>query len=155
MPATRFRVNGREAEVTSDPSTPLIYVLRNELGLKGAKIGCAKEQCGACAVLVDGRATLSCDAPIGQFANCEIETPETENSAVVDRVRRAFVEAGAAQCGYCIPGMVMAIAGLVTSSAPHGDEDIRAALQRHLCRCGTHARIMEAARAVVKSEGLT
>ena len=154
MSAVRFRVNGRQVEVTSDPATPLVYVLRNELGLKGTKLGCAKEQCGACAVLVDGRAVLSCNAPVGQFQDRAIETAETENSAVVNQVRRAFVEAGAAQCGYCIPGMVIAVAALMQAK-PRGDADIRAALQPHLCRCGTHMRVLEAARALIKAERRT
>jgi isoquinoline 1-oxidoreductase len=136
--------------VDVDHSTPLVYVLRNQLGLIGAKIGCAREQCGACAVIVDDKKVLSCNAPVGQFADRRIQTPETTDDPIVDEVRKAFVEAGAAQCGYCIPGMVMAAAALLKSK-PHPDEaEIRTGLQQHLCRCGTQIRVLNAVRHLAK-----
>lgn len=150
MKALALRVNGIESEIAADPSTPLAYVIRNELGLTGTKIGCAKEQCGACAVLVDGMKVLSCNVPVAQFEGRNVETVETDRSPVIDRVRKAFVDAGAAQCGYCIPGMVMAIASLLNAKPRGDDADIRAALQQHLCRCGTHTRVMAAARQLTR-----
>jgi aerobic-type carbon monoxide dehydrogenase small subunit (CoxS/CutS family) len=150
----RFSVNGRQVEVKSAHDTPLIYVLRNELGLTGAKIGCAREQCGACAVIVDDKKILSCNAPVGQFAGSRIQTPETTDDAVVDKVRKAFVESGAAQCGYCIPGMVMASAALLISTPQPDDQEIRSALKDHLCRCGTQTRVLKAVRGLA-SDGAT
>lgn len=148
-----LRVNGREHEIRADPATPLVYVLRNELGLTGTKLGCGLEQCGACAVLVDGKSLLTCSVPVAQFAGRDIRTIETRDDAVLERVKTAFVDAGAAQCGYCIPGTVIAVAALLKRS-PHPDEiELRAALEPHLCRCGTHARILAAARKL-SSEGI-
>ena len=128
-------VNGQARTCVSDPATPLLYVLRNEFGLTGAKFGCGLEQCGACAVLVNGRSVLSCAAPLGQFAGCDITTVEAEDHPILAAVRLAFVEAGAAQCGYCIPGMVIAIAGLLMAAPDPTEDEIRGALQPHLCRC--------------------
>jgi nicotinate dehydrogenase subunit A len=150
MSALTLNVNGADRTIASDPATPLAYVLRNELGLTGTKIGCAKEQCGACAVLVDGVKVLSCHAPAGQFEGRLIETVESERSSILAKVRAAFVDAGAAQCGYCIPGMVIAIASLLNTKSGGDDAEIRAALQQHLCRCGTHRRVMTAARRLTR-----
>lgn len=147
-----LRVNGVAHDIRSDASTPLVYVLRDELGLTGTKLGCGLEQCGACAVLVDGVSTLSCNAPVGQFAGREIETVEAAGNPLLDRVRAAFVEAGAAQCGYCIPGMVIAATGLLRSRAAPDEAAIRAALQPHLCRCGTHVRVLRAVRALAAED---
>jgi aerobic-type carbon monoxide dehydrogenase small subunit (CoxS/CutS family) len=147
METLRLRVNGREHAVRADATTPLLYVLRNELGLTGAKFGCGLEQCGACAVLVDGRAMLTCNAPAGQFAGRDVRTIEA-NDPLLERVKTAFVAEGAAQCGYCIPGMVIAIAGLLGQAERPTEAEIRAALTPHLCRCGTQSRILAAARRV-------
>ena len=152
MNTLTLRVNGRYHEVRSDAATPLLYALRNELGLTGAKFGCGLEQCGACAVLVDGKSVLSCSAPVGQFAGRDIRTIEAEDEPVLDRVKAAFVAAGAAQCGYCIPGMVIAVTGLLKQSARPAESEIREALRPHLCRCGTHARVLAAVRRLA-SEG--
>ena len=145
-----LRVNGRDVEIRTVESTPLVYVLRNELGLTGTKVGCALEQCGACAVLVDGRSTLTCNAPAGQFAGREIVTIEATHHGRLQAVKAAFVDAGAAQCGYCIPGMVIAIAGLLERVPQPTEGNIREALRPHLCRCGTHARVLEAARSLAR-----
>ncbi|MFO1302150.1 MAG: 2Fe-2S iron-sulfur cluster-binding protein [Burkholderiales bacterium] len=145
MENVKLRVNGRDHELRVDAAMPLLYVLRNELGLTGAKFGCGLEQCGACAVLVDGRSVLSCNAPVGQFAGCDIRTIEGDSPALA-RVKAAFVAAGAAQCGYCIPGMVVAIAALLERVRAPTEDDLREALTPHLCRCGTHSRILAAAR---------
>jgi len=143
-----LRVNGVARDIRSDASTPLVYVLRNELGLIGTKLGCGLEQCGACAVLVDGVSTLSCNAPVGQFAGRAIETAEAAGNPTLKRVREEFVEAGAAQCGYCIPGMVIAATALLRATPSPDERAIRAALQPHLCRCGTQVRVLRALRAL-------
>ena len=148
MKPIALTVNGHSIEVRAREATPLVYVLRNELGLTGVKLGCGLEQCGACAVLVDGKSTLSCNAPVGQFAGCAITTIEATHDTRLDAVKAAFVAAGAAQCGYCIPGMVIAMAGLLERNAHPAENEIRAALRPHLCRCGTHARVLAAARAL-------
>lgn len=147
-----IRVNGVTRQIASDTSTPLAYVLRNELGLTGTKLGCGLEQCGACAVLVDGISTLSCNAPVGQFSGRNIETAETSANPTLTRVQAAFVRAGAAQCGYCIPGMTIAAAALLSANPRPDEGAIRGALQPHLCRCGTHVRVLRALRAL-SSEG--
>lgn len=153
MSGLSLRVNGRVHDIAADPATPLVYVLRNELGLTGTKLGCGLEQCGACAVLVDGVATLCCDAPAGQFAGRDIVTVEAAGDALIGAVAEAFVAAGAAQCGYCIPGMVIAAAGLLRAD-PHPDEAaIREALRPHLCRCGTHGRVLRAVAALAARDG--
>jgi nicotinate dehydrogenase subunit A len=149
---TTLRVTGRDVEIRTAESTPLVYVLRNELGLTGTKIGCALEQCGACAVLVDGRSTLTCNAPAGQFAGRDIVTIEATDHVRLQAVKDAFIHAGAAQCGYCIPGMVIAVAGLLERNAQPTEAEIREALRPHLCRCGTHARVLEAARALARRQ---
>jgi len=151
---TTLRVNGLEHEIVSDDATPLIYVLRNELGLTGTKLGCGLEQCGACAVLVDGASTLSCSAPVGQFAGRHIETPETDGNAILQQVRAAFVEASAAQCGYCVPGMAIAGAALLSAQPRPDEAAIRAALQPHLCRCGTHVRVLRALRGLAAEQAV-
>jgi len=141
-----LRVNGEEATVRVDPATPLLFVLRNSLGLTGAKLGCGLEQCGACAVLVDGKKALSCNAPVAQFTGKNIVTPESANDNMLEIVRSAFLEAGAAQCGYCIPGMVIAAAALLHATKHPDDGEIRDALQQHLCRCGSQQRVFQAVK---------
>jgi isoquinoline 1-oxidoreductase alpha subunit/nicotinate dehydrogenase subunit A len=143
----RLEVNGVWREVEVDPSTPLVFGLRNTLGLTGTKLGCGLEQCGACAVLVDGVAKLSCVEPVGAFAGCSIRTAEGLGDEPATRaVQAAFVEAGAAQCGYCIPGMTVAVAALLAREARLDEAAIREALVPHLCRCGTHSRVLAAVR---------
>jgi nicotinate dehydrogenase subunit A len=142
-----LRVNGSEHEVRAAPETPLLFVLRNDLGLRAAKLGCGLEQCGACAVLVDGEATPSCHAPVASFVGRTITTPEGIGTpADPDPVQAAFATEGAAQCGYCIPGMVVAARALLDRVAAPSDAEIREALDGHLCRCGTHPRILRAVR---------
>ncbi|MGF7158784.1 aerobic-type carbon monoxide dehydrogenase small subunit (CoxS/CutS family) [Rhodoligotrophos appendicifer] len=141
-----LRVNGEEATVRVDPATPLLFVLRNSLGLTGAKLGCGLEQCGACAVLVDGKKALSCNAPVAQFTGKNIVTPESADDNMLEIVRNAFLEAGAAQCGYCIPGMVIAAAALLHATKHPDDGEIRDALQQHLCRCGSQQRVFQAVK---------
>ncbi len=140
-----LRINGRERQVHSDEDTPLLFVLRDELKLKGAKFGCGLEQCGACAVLVDGEAVYSCVTPVASFIGKEITTPEgiggTEAGA---RVQAAFVKASAAQCGYCTAGLVVAATALLMRSPSPDREAVKAALSPHICRCGSHPRVLRA-----------
>jgi nicotinate dehydrogenase subunit A len=142
-----LRVNGELREVDVDPSTPLLWVLRDQLGLTGAKYGCGLEQCGACAVLCDRRAVLSCATPLSAFAGRAITTVEgLAANGELDPVQRAFVAEQAAQCGYCVPGIVIAVKALLDEKPAPSESEIRAALSKHLCRCGTHARMLRAVR---------
>jgi len=138
-----LRINGVAREIASDPETPLIHVLRDELGLKGTKLGCGLEQCGACAVLADGEPVMSCVTPAAAFAGRDIVTIEGVAALPAGaRVQAAFVQAAAAQCGYCTPGLVVAVTALLSRSARPGRDAIRAALTPHLCRCGSHPRVL-------------
>jgi nicotinate dehydrogenase subunit A len=140
-------VNGREREVDAAPETPLLQVLRNQLGLTAAKLGCGLEQCGACVVLADGEPVPSCRTPVAEFRDRAITTPEGIGTAAdPDPLQRAFVAEGAAQCGYCIPGMVVAARALLDRVPQPSEAEIRAALDGHLCRCGTQPRILRAVR---------
>ena len=132
---------------SADPQTPLLYVLRDDLQLNGAKYGCGLGQCGACTVLVDGEAVFSCITPILVLEGSEIVT--LEGLGTIDNpgpVQAAFIEEQAAQCGYCIPGMIMRAQALLQKNAAPTEEEIRAALSPNLCRCGTHMRILAAVR---------
>lgn len=141
----KLNINGAEREVRADPDTPLLFVLREELKLKGAKLGCGLEQCGACHVLADGVSVPSCVAPAGSFEGKKIVTVEgLSESEIGRRVQAAFVKAGAAQCGYCTAGLVIGATALLTEM-PHPDrEAAKAALNPHLCRCGAHPRVLKA-----------
>jgi nicotinate dehydrogenase subunit A len=142
---TALDVNGRVHEVDADPDTPLLYVLRNDLALNGAKFGCGLGQCGACTVLVDGKAMFSCITPISALGGRRIRT--VEGLGTIERpgpMQRAFIEEQAAQCGYCIPGMMMRAQALLESNSVPTEADIRKALEPNLCRCGTHMRILRA-----------
>jgi aerobic-type carbon monoxide dehydrogenase small subunit (CoxS/CutS family) len=153
MEKMTLRVNGAAHEVEADPATPLIYILRNRLGLMGAKLGCGLEQCGACAVLADGEKVLSCVRAASEFAGAEIVTPEgLAGHATGAAVQRAFIEEGAAQCGYCTPGIVTAVAALLARDARPDEAAIRAALHDHLCRCGSHSRVLRAVRRLAQGE---
>jgi nicotinate dehydrogenase subunit A len=143
----RLFVNGQTHEVRVDPTTPLIYVLRNDLGLKAAKLGCGLEQCGACKVLVDGEALPSCRVPVSVVEGCDIVTLEGIGAAGrLHPVQQAFIDEQAVQCGYCTPGMVLAAVALLERNAQPSDDEIRTALERHLCRCGAYNRIVRAVR---------
>lgn len=138
-------VNGKVHEVDIDPDTPLLYVLRDELGLNGAKFGCGLGQCGACTVMVDAKAVFSCLTPVSALGGRRIRT--VEGLGTIERpgpLQRAFIEEQAAQCGYCIPGMMMRAQALLESNSAPTDADIRKALEPNLCRCGTHMRILRA-----------
>lgn len=140
-----LRVNGETREVQAEDDTPLVFVLRDELKLKGTKLGCGLEQCGACAVLVDGEPMLSCVSPVGSFEGKEITTIEgLADTETGRRVQDAFVQATAAQCGYCTAGLVVAVTGLLTHTPKPDRETVKQILAPHLCRCGSHARILRA-----------
>ena len=142
----KLDVNGRVHEVHADETTPLLYVLREDLGLNAAKFGCGLGQCGACTVLADGEAIFSCITPISVVQGRKIRTLEGLGTAEnPGPMQQAFIEAQAAQCGYCIPGMMMRTQALLERNPGASEGDIRAALQPHLCRCGTHMRIVRAA----------
>ena len=142
----KLDVNARVHEVDADPATPLLYVLREDLQLNGAKFGCGLGQCGACTVLADGEAILSCITPISVLAGRRIRTVEGLGTAAQPGpMQRAFIELQAAQCGYCIPGMMMRAQALLERKPNASEAEIRTALQPNLCRCGTHLRIVRAA----------
>jgi nicotinate dehydrogenase subunit A len=145
MPRPEITVNGARHAVAASPETPLLYVLRNELGLNAAKFGCGLSRCGACTVLQDGEPIRSCAVPVGEVAGSAITTLEGLGSAdALHPLQQAFLDEQAAQCGYCIPGMIMTAAALLERN-PHPTEDeIRAALEDTLCRCGSHVRILRA-----------
>jgi nicotinate dehydrogenase subunit A len=140
-------INGRPHSVDADPATPLLYVLREDLQLNGAKFGCGLGQCGACTVMVDGQAVFSCLTPISTLEGRPIKT--IEGLGTVDNpgpLQRAFVEEQAAQCGYCIPGMMMRAQALLEKNPSASDAEIREHMQPNLCRCGTQTRILRAIR---------
>ncbi len=143
--AISLDVNGERRLVPAEPDTPLLYVLRNDLQLNGAKFGCGLSQCGACTVLVDGKATRSCVTPISAVANGKITTIEGLGS--IDKphpLQQAFIDEQAVQCGYCINGMIMAAKELLDRNPRPSEAEVREALAGNLCRCGTHNRIVRA-----------
>ena len=145
MSKVSLNVNGREHHLDVEAKTPLVYVLRNDLGLKGPKLGCGLEQCGACMVIVDGKAEYSCSSPVAAFENRAITTIEGIGTAGNPHVlQQAFVTERAAQCGYCIPGIIVVAKALLDVNPDPSEEEIRDALSDNLCRCGTHARIIKA-----------
>ena len=142
-----INVNGQTHEISADPETPLLYVLRDELALNGAKFGCGLGQCGACTVLVDGEAVYSCLLPIAALGDRNVTTIEGLGTlAEPGPLQRAFMQEQAAQCGYCIAGMVMRAQALLQKTRNFTDEELRAHMQPNLCRCGTHMRILRAVR---------
>jgi nicotinate dehydrogenase subunit A len=145
--AIRLNVNNRDHEIDADPQTPLLYVLRNELSLNAAKFGCGLGQCGACTVVIDGVAVFSCVTPIMLLAGRKITTLEgLGNADHPGALQRAFIELQAAQCGFCIPGMMMRAHALLTFNPRPSSAEIRGALEPNLCRCGTHMRILAAVK---------
>jgi nicotinate dehydrogenase subunit A len=142
-----LNVNGTARQVDADPDTPLLYVLRDDLALNGAKYGCGLGQCGACTVLVDGRAVFSCVVPVSVLANRQVTTLEGLGTPEAPGpLQRAFIEEQAAQCGFCIPGMIMRAQALLNSNSNPSDGEIRKHLAPNLCRCGTHMRIVKAVK---------
>ena len=142
-----LEVNGVDREVSAEPNTPLVYVLRNDFGLKGTRFGCGSGHCGACTVLMDGNAVQSCDTPLWAAAGRGITTVEGLGSPERPHpLQQALLDEQAAQCGYCINGIAMSAAALLRRNRDPSDAEIAAALDRNLCRCGTHVRILRAIR---------
>jgi nicotinate dehydrogenase subunit A len=147
-----FELNGRTVSVDAEPDTPLLYVLRDDLKLNAAKFGCGLGQCGACTVIVEGEAVFSCVTPISLLEGKKITTLEGLGTAQSPGpLQRAFIAEQAAQCGFCIPGMMMRAAALLKKTPKPSDAQIREALVSHLCRCGTHMRILRAVKKASQS----
>ncbi|HMA73509.1 MAG TPA: (2Fe-2S)-binding protein [Xanthobacteraceae bacterium] len=147
--AVSFKVNGAMHSVPAEPDTPLLYVLRNDLALNGAKFGCGLAQCGACTVLVDGKPVRSCVTEIGSLGQSEVTTIEgLGTGAELHPLQQAFIDDQAAQCGYCINGMIMSAKALLDRISHPTETQVREGLSGNLCRCGTHGRII---RAVLKA----
>jgi nicotinate dehydrogenase subunit A len=145
MSAIRFRLNGVETAVDADPDRPLLDVLRGELGLTGPHFGCGAGECGACHVLLGDRAVTSCDTPLWSAADQDITTVEgLGNAERPHPLQRAFIAEQAMQCGYCVPGIMISAAALLRQNPTPTDADVRAALDRNLCRCGSHNRMIRA-----------
>ena len=145
--AINLNVNGVSRSVTAEPDTPLLYVLRNDLELNGAKYGCGLSQCGACTVLVNGQAVRSCVTPIDSLAGAQITT--LEGLGTLDRphaLQRAFIAEQAVQCGYCINGMIMQAAAFLKTNPTPSEDDVKQALANNLCRCCAHLRIVRAVK---------
>ena len=142
-----LNINGARIDVDTEADTPLLYVLRDDLHLNGAKFGCGLGQCGACTVSVDGEPVFSCLTPVSLLENRKIVTLEGLGSqAAPGPLQQAFIDEQAAQCGYCTAGMVMRAQSLFDKGGTHTDAEIRAHMQTNLCRCGTHMRILRAVR---------
>ena len=151
--AMNLKVNGQIRRTNAKPDTPLLYVLRNDLALNGAKFGCGLAQCGACTVLIDGKAQRSCQAQISTLADADITTIEGLGTAAKLHVlQQAFIDEQAAQCGYCTSGMIMAAKELLDRIPRPTENDVREALAANLCRCGAHNRII---RAVLRAAAAT
>ena len=147
MARFNLNVNGEARLVDVDPDTPLLYVLRDYLALKGPKFGCGLAQCGACTIHVNGEAVRSCVLPIEALKDRAVTTLEgLGTSAKPSRLQQAFIDEQAAQCGYCVNGMIMTAAALLAKGKNPSESDIRVALADNLCRCGTHKRIVAAVK---------
>jgi nicotinate dehydrogenase subunit A len=150
-PTMTLRVNGQPSSVTAEPDTPLLYVLRNDLELNGAKFGCGAALCGACTVLIDGKPQRSCVVPLSVAAKGRITTIEGLGTADKPHpLQRQFIKVQALQCGYCTNGMIMAAKALLDRTPRPTESQIKDALNPHLCRCGSHNRIVRAVQAAAK-----
>jgi aerobic-type carbon monoxide dehydrogenase small subunit (CoxS/CutS family) len=150
--AIEIEVNGKRYPVRYDPETPLLYVLRDELGLTGSKYGCGEGQCGACTVLVGGAPRRSCQIPVSAAVDKPVITIEgLEKDGRLHPVQQAFVDAGAFQCAYCTPGMIMSSIGLLQSNTSPSSAEIVQFLQGNICRCGTQPRIVDAVHQAAKA----
>jgi nicotinate dehydrogenase subunit A len=151
MARISLKVNGKSLVIDAEPDMPLLYALRNDLRLNGPKFGCGLAQCGACTVIMDGNAIRSCVTPMSAVQNKSITTLEGLGSTKkMHKIQQAFVDEQAAQCGYCINGMIMSSKALLDKNPKPTDSQIREALAGNLCRCGTHIRIL---RAVKRASG--
>ena len=151
MAKISLRVNGKARVVDTEPDVPLLYVLRNDLQLNGPKFGCGMAQCGACTVIMDGNAIRSCVTPVSAVQNKPVTTLEgLGTTKKLHKIQQAFIDEQAAQCGYCINGMIMTTKALLDTNRKPTDVQIKQALAGNLCRCGTHIRIL---RAVKRASG--
>lgn len=145
--STELNVNGVSRSITADEDTPLIYILRNDLKLKGTRHGCSQGVCGCCSVLMDGRSIQSCNTPLSAAAGRRITTIEGLGTADAPHaLQQAFIDEQAGQCGYCLAGMIVGAAALLERNSAPSDAEIREALELHLCRCGSYERILRAVR---------
>jgi nicotinate dehydrogenase subunit A len=154
--AVTIKVNGKRRTVPAEPDTPLLYVLRNDLALNGAKFGCGLAQCGACTVLVDGAPVRSCITEVGSIGTSDVTT--IEGLGTVEKphpLQRAFMDEQAAQCGYCINGMIMSAKALLDANPHASEREVREGLAGNLCRCGTHNRIVRAVLRAAHANGRT
>ena len=141
----KLSINGKTVAVSAKPDTPLLYVLRNDLGLVGSRFGCGSGQCGACFVLVDGRPMASCDLPVSFVVDKKVTTVEGLGAnGELHPVQKALIAGQAAQCGYCMSGIAVSAAALLASNKTPDEKQIREALDKHLCRCGSHNRVVRA-----------
>ena len=145
MPNVRFRLNGAPTEIDADPDTPLLTILRGRLGLTGSHFGCGAGECGACNILLDDRAVTACDTPLSAVADKNVTTIEgLGNGQNPHPLQRAFIAEQAMQCGYCVSGILMSAAALLRRNANPTSAEVKAALDRNLCRCGSHNRMVRA-----------
>jgi nicotinate dehydrogenase subunit A len=145
MPRVRFRLNGTETEIDADPDRSLLDILRAQLGMTGSHFGCGAGECGACNVIVNDRAVSACDTPLWSVADKDVTTIEGLGTAEQPHpLQRAFIAEQALQCGYCISGILMSAAALLKQNPSPTDREVRQALDRNLCRCGSHNRIVRA-----------
>lgn len=152
--ALTLKVNGKTRQVAAEPDTPLLYVLRNDLELNSPKFGCGLAQCGACTVLIDGKAALSCITPAGAVGDDEIATLEGLGTPDnLHPLQAAFIAEQAAQCGYCTAGMIISAKDLLERNSRPSEREVREALSLNLCRCGTHARIIRAVLRAARAMG--
>jgi aerobic-type carbon monoxide dehydrogenase small subunit (CoxS/CutS family) len=147
-----FILNGEVTELDVDPRRRLLWVLRTELGLTGTKYGCGERECGACTVLLDGRRVFSCDTAVSAVIDREVTTIEgLADGDELHPVQQAFADHDALQCGFCTPGLIMGAVSLLERSPEPTEEEIKEGLQRHLCRCGTHVRVIQAVQSASRA----
>ncbi|SEG38188.1 (2Fe-2S)-binding protein [Algoriphagus boritolerans] len=152
MEPIKLNVNSENKSFSTDPSEPLLYILREEFGINSTKFGCGLQQCGACMVLLDGEAEPSCLLSCQSAQSKSIVTLEgLEKDGKLHPIQEAFIEAQAAQCGYCINGMIISAVALLRKNPNPSDKEIREALQRVICRCGTHSRFIQAVKIAAES----
>ncbi len=151
MDVIHIDVNGQVRETDSDPATPLAMFLREELELRGTKIGCGNGECGACTVIMDGRAVCSCLVPLGRASGRQIDTIESLGEVDdLHPIQQKLVERGAFQCGFCTPGVVMSLVALLRANPEPSDTEVRTALQGNLCRCSGYVKLLEAIGEIVR-----
>lgn len=142
----KLKVNGQDHELAVDPQTPLLWVLREDLGLTGAKYSCGEAQCGACTVLVNGKATMSCVTTLAEVAGSEVTTIEGFQGPLAQHLQEAWLEEDVPQCGYCQPGQILTAADLLSRNPHPSEAEVKEAMSGVLCRCGTYQEIQQAIR---------